>query len=81
MEQHNPFNFFPELLQAFNDGFTENFIVNAKGNLICLSNPNTFYELDEVNLSLLIPIHVPATLFLITTKDGKLKGTLIDWEY
>jgi hypothetical protein len=81
MQKQNSHHILEELLNAFAEGYTESFITTANGLLTALSNPGRFYELDEVDIQEPVRLSIPATLFRITTKDGLVKGTLIDWEH
>jgi hypothetical protein len=81
MEQQHSAHILEVLLEAFTEGYTESFIITATGLLISLASPGRFYEIDEVEIQEPIRLAIPATLFRITTKDGLLKGTLIDWEH
>ena len=71
----------PELQKAFLAGFTEHFQLSPTGSLYCLSNPDKFYDLNDVVISPPVSLSIPGTLFNISTKDGLRKGTFIDFEF
>ena len=74
-------HFCSELLDAFNEGFTDHFVITGAGLIYCLSNPNKVYDLFEVEISQPIALPFPGILFKIATKDGTSKGTFIDFEF
>jgi hypothetical protein len=73
---------FPELEAAIARGYHHFFKIHPDGLMECLSNPNTFYELDDVILRFTQSSSKKATLYLIETRDGLYKGVHIDyWEH
>lgn len=73
---------FPELTEAIFNGWDHDFILKADNLLYCLSNPEKFYDLNEVHISAITCQFVNATIYLITTIEGNCKGTLVDyWEH
>lgn len=73
---------FPELHEAISSGFTDHFIFRPDHTLLCLSDSLKVYELDDVTISIVSCTSVPATLYLINTKDGLYNGVAVEyWEH
>lgn len=81
MQTFKNFPLLSELEELTNAGYSESFNVTNNGQLFCLANPDKFYDLHEVEIGQPIRLSIPATLYIITTKDGLLRGTLIDFEF
>jgi hypothetical protein len=69
---------FPELEQAMRNGYQQDFVNRPTGLLVCCTNNSKFYEPEELIVQLVV-CTIRATLYLIQTKDGLYKGTLIEY--
>jgi hypothetical protein len=75
------FGLFPELAQVINQGFPDDFVIHVDGFLMCLSDTSRRYSKDEVQTTAISCTSIPATLILISTLDGRFKGTAVEfWE-
>ena len=72
---------FPELTEAIDNGYSHDFTLTPEGLFCCLSNPTRHYEIGEIIIQTL-RCSIPATLYLLTTKDGLYSGTFVEyWEH
>ena len=73
---------FPELEKAISKGFIDHFTFCVDGLMRCLSDSTKFYELEELDIEVDSCTSIPATLYLICTKDELHKGTAIEyWDH
>ena len=72
---------FPELTEAIANGYCTHFLIDSDGLLYSPLYPAKHYGIDEVQIRFIRSAFRSATLYIIETIDGLLKGTLVEyWE-